>query len=138
MDRAQAEQLLRMALFILGIAESGIAAVVSSLTWDEAQQIWSYNEKEVEILLPATHKVLAKYAHKLPDFLTRFSDEIALGFVFMQVTQAKANRSAAAIAQKHARKESEKPRPLALVPRPAASAEAAPAASEAKPAEASI
>lgn len=99
---AEAEQILRMALYALGIVESGIAAIVSRMSWNEAQQVWSYDEKEVALLLPPAAKVLAKYADKLPVLFTKYRDEMALAWTFLQVTNAKISRSVEIIAKKHA------------------------------------
>lgn len=101
-SKEEAEQILRMALYCLGLVESGIASVVSRMTWNEAQQVWSYDEKEVALLLPPATRVLAKYADKIPVLFTKYKDEMALAWALMQVTNAKITRSVEVIAKRAA------------------------------------
>ena len=106
----EAETILRFCLWLLGIGQSGIAAVVSTLTWDEAQECWSFDDSDVEKLLPAAHRVLAKHAKRIPAWLRNNGDEIALLMALYNVEQAKAARAQALIDTKMKRELRPSPR----------------------------
>lgn len=108
----EAEQILRFLCWGLGIAESAAAALITKLSWDEAEEIYSFTEADVAALLPPAHKVLAKYAAKLPAWLRDYRDEMALGIAFYSVQKQKA----AAATELLDRKAAVKPTRPQLVP----------------------
>ncbi len=69
LSKEEAEQILRVLCWGLGVAESAAAAMLTKLNWDEAEEAYSFSEADVAALLPPAHKVLAKYAAKLPSWI---------------------------------------------------------------------
>lgn len=108
LGREEAEQLLRVMCWALGIAESSVAALFTKLTWDEAEEVWSFTEEDIAALLPPAHKVLAKYAHKIPTWLRDLRDEMMLAMAVVNVHRAKASHAAELIAAKEKAKSAER------------------------------
>lgn len=89
LGKEEAEQIVRFLVWFLGVAESAAAAAVTKLTWDEAEEIYSWDEADVAAVLPPAHKVLAKHISKLPSWLRDYRDEMALGMALYGVHKKK-------------------------------------------------
>lgn len=108
LGREEAEQLLRVMCWMLGIVESSAAALLTKLTWNEAEEVWSFTEEDITALLPPAHRVLAKYAHKIPAWLRDLRDEMMLAMAIVEVHRAKGSRAAELIAAKEKAKSAER------------------------------
>jgi len=69
------------------------------LTVAEANEVFKLTEEEHERINPALESVLAKRG---PEFLRRFGDEISLGFLLVNATQAKFAAGKQLVAEKRA------------------------------------
>ena len=69
------------------------------LTVAEANEVFKLTEEEHERINPALESVLSKRG---PEFLRRFGDEISLGFLLVNATQAKFAAGKQLVAQKRA------------------------------------
>lgn len=96
----EAEQILRFLVWGLGVVESSAAALMTKLTWDEAEEAYSFDEKDVEALLPPAHRVLAKHISKLPSWVRDYRDEFQLAIVFYRIQKAKYQAAAEILARK--------------------------------------
>lgn len=89
LEREEAEQILRMLCWALGIGESVIAAMATKLTWNEAEEVYSFTEEDISALLPPAHRVLAKYAAKFPSWIRDYHDEMMLAMALYGVERGK-------------------------------------------------
>ena len=96
----EAEQILRFLVWGLGIVESSAAALMTKLTWDEAEDVYSFSEKDIEALLPPAHRVLAKHIAKLPSWIRDYRDEFQLAIVFYGIQKQKYQAAAEILAKK--------------------------------------
>lgn len=96
-DCDEAEQILRFFCWVLGMGESAIAAMLAKIPWEQAEEAYSYTEDDIARLLPPAHRILAKYAYKLPAWIRDYRDEFALAIAFQAVQRAKQERLAAVI-----------------------------------------
>lgn len=133
LDREEAEQILRFLCWGLGVAESAAAAALTKLTWDEAEEFFSFSEADIAALLPPAHKVLAKYAAKLPSWIRDYRDEFALALAFYAVEKQKGARASEFLERKSAKLPGARPQlvPAHAPTKPASEPPAAPAANPA-------
>lgn len=128
LSKDEAEQILRFLCWGFGIAESAAAAMMTNLTWDEAEGVYSFSEEDVAALLPPAHKVLAKYAARLPSWIRDYRDEMALAMALYGVEKRKASAAAAILQSKTAKLPAPRPQivPAAPLPKPLAPMPSAP------------
>lgn len=98
----ESEQIVRFLVWFLGVAESSAAAMITKLTWDEAEEIYSWSEKDVAAVLPSAHKVLAKHISKLPSWIRDYRDEMQLGMALYQIHKQKISAANELLAKKSA------------------------------------
>ena len=96
----ESEQILRFLVWGLGIVESSAAALMTKLTWDEAEEAYSFDEKDVQALLAPAHRVLAKHIAKLPSWVRDYRDEFQLAIVFYRIQKEKYQAAAEILARK--------------------------------------
>lgn len=102
LNQEEAEQIVRFLVWFLGVAESSAAALVTKLTWDEAEEIYSWSEQDVAAVLPPAHKVLKKHIAKLPAWIRDYRDEMQLGMALYQVHKQKISAANELLAKKAA------------------------------------
>lgn len=89
LGQEESEQIVRFLVWFLGVGESAAAGMLTKLTWDEAEEIYSWSEDEIRAVLPSAHKVLAKHISKLPAWLRDYRDEMTLGMALYNVHKQK-------------------------------------------------